>query len=289
MLGVLKSGVISYLFNFNISKDRGMGRKVILALLVFLSISAVIAGSLEAQSVTFKVTVINPSKEKTQTTEVKKYLPKEVTPKDIIDSSGLEIEYDTAKELYYVYREKVELAPTEVRSFDVEIKDVWIVPNDKLEQIAEQVDSIMTHFENTEYYTVGKEIADSIYQRLEEIRASQVNEAVSRQQHIGIYRNNLVTLKHIKEDLDRMEKILVTAGGPPAPEMLADADIKADAPSKTMTWIVVFSIIVFSGLLAGVLFFTWHRQARITKESISSAKKTAFSAYRKEEDSEGGQ
>jgi flagellar basal body-associated protein FliL len=58
--------------------------------------------------------------------------------------------------------------------------------------------------------------------------------------------------------------------------MLAKTRIKAEEPTKTMTWIVIFIIIIFTGLLAGVLFFTWHRQARITKEELLSAKKSAF-------------
>jgi hypothetical protein len=73
-----------------------------------------------------------------------------------------------------------------------------------------------------------------------------------------------------------MEKILVTAGGPAAPEMLAKTKIKADSPSKTMTWIVIFIIIVFIGLLTTVLFFTWQHQSRITTDTLAESKKSAF-------------
>ena len=43
-----------------------------------------------------------------------------------------------------------------------------------------------------------------------------------------------------------------------------------------MTWIIIFIIIIFTGLLAGVLFFTWHKQANLTKEALLAATKTAF-------------
>ena len=94
--------------------------------------------------------------------------------------------------------------------------------------------------------------------------------------HIGIYRENLSIIARIKEDIARMEKALATAGGPLAPSMLAHAKIKSEQPSQTMTWIVIFIIIIFTGLLAAVLFFTWLRQARLTKDALLSAKKSAF-------------
>ena len=122
----------------------------------------------------------------------------------------------------------------------------------------------------------AKEIADTINQSLGEIATTQKDDSVSREQHIGIYRQNLLILKQIKEDIGRMEKILVTAGGPASPEMLSKTRIKADEPTKTMTWILVFVIIIFIGLLTGVLFFTWHRQARLTREELLSAKESAF-------------
>ncbi|HDZ76697.1 MAG TPA: hypothetical protein ENH41_01270 [Candidatus Omnitrophica bacterium] len=232
--------------------------------------------TIAAESVTFKVIVLNPSATKTQTTEIKKYLPQEVTPKDIIDLGGLELEYDTNKSLYYVYKKQVELIPKEISTFEIEVRDIWIVSEDKLSIFSDRVDSILRKLEDSEYYQKAKDLADTIYPRLNEIRTQQSDESLSRQRHIGAYRASLITLEEIEKDVLRMEKILVTAGGPPAPEMLADSKIKADAPSKTMTWIVIFSIIVFSGLLSAVLFFTWHRQAQITKDSLLHAKESAF-------------
>lgn len=61
-----------------------------------------------------------------------------------------------------------------------------------------------------------------------------------------------------------------------SPEMLSKTRIKSESPTKTMTWIVIFTIIIFIGLLAGVLFFTWHRQSRLAREELLAARKSAF-------------
>jgi hypothetical protein len=135
---------------------------------------------------------------------------------------------------------------------------------------------IMAELEGTEYYEKADEIAGTIYPRLEEILVTQSDESVSRQRHIGIYRQNKIMLGEIKADMAKLEKIVVTAGGPPAPEMLSDVKVKADSPTKTMTWIVIFVIILFVGLLAGVLFFTWQHQAKLTKDALMASQKAAF-------------
>ncbi|MDD5466038.1 MAG: hypothetical protein PHP73_06860 [Candidatus Omnitrophica bacterium] len=236
----------------------------------------IISTSLQPGSVKFRIVAMNPSKVRAQSVEVKYNLPSEVKPKDIMDTGGLDLEYDSEKSIYYMHKPEFELLPAEVKVYEVEVEDVWVIQEKKLDSLRKRVDNIMDKLQKTPYYEKGKEIADTIYPRLDEIAVSQKDDSVNREQHIGIYRQNLLTLEQIKEDIGRMEKILVTAGGPASPEMLSKTRIKADEPTKTMTWILVFVIIVFIGLLTGVLFFTWHRQARLTREELLSAKESAF-------------
>jgi hypothetical protein len=236
----------------------------------------VVSTSLQPGSVKFRIAAVNPSKLRTQKIQVKNYLPEEVRPKDILDLGGLELEYDSEKSIYYVYRTDIELNPSEVRVFEVHVEDIWIMPQDKLSELKNRTEAILAKLEKTDYYAKAKEIADTIYSRLDEIAKSQVDDSVSRQQHIGVYRQNLVTVQQVKEDIARLEKLLATAGGPVSPDMLTRSRIKADEPSKSMTWIVIFVIIIFVGLLAGVLLFTWLRQARLTKNELLAAKRSAF-------------
>jgi len=239
--------------------------------------SPVVSTSLAPGSVRFKVVAVNPSKIKKQVVQVKTYLPEEVKPKDIIDLGGLDVEYDQEKSIYYVYRNALELAPSEIKSFEVEVEDVWLVSQTKLDDLKSRVDTVVAKADRTEYAERVKEISDKVYPRLKDIAASQLDESVSRSQHIGIYRQNLETMKSIAEDISRMEKILATAGGPIAPDMLTKTKVKAESPTKTITWIVIFIIIVFIGLMAGVLFFTWNRQTKLSREELLAAKKSAFS------------
>jgi hypothetical protein len=193
----------------------------------------------------------------------------------MMDNGGLDLEYDSDKSRYYVYKDEVELKPTEIKVFKVEVQDVWVINKDELDDIRQRVNTILSKLADTEYYIRAKDIADTIDRRLDYIVASQSDEGMSRERHIGIYRENQLTLARIKDDIAKMEKILVTAGGPPAPEMMAKTKIKGEEPSKTMTWIVIFVIIIFVGLLAATFFFTWGSRLD-NKEDLLSAKRAAF-------------
>ncbi|MBU1124787.1 MAG: hypothetical protein KKC84_02065, partial [Candidatus Omnitrophica bacterium] len=236
----------------------------------------VVSVGVESGSVRFRIFAANPSKSKTQRVDIKNYLPQEVRPKDVINLAGLDLDYDAEKGIYYVYRPGVELYPSEIRIFEIEVEDVWIIPENKLKDLRTRTKSIMERIAKTEYYLKAKEVSESIYSRLDTIATSQADDTISRERHIGIYRDNLEVVGEVKEDIAKLEKLLATAGGPLAPEMLTKTRLKSESPTKTMTWIIIFAIILFVTLLAAVLFFTWHHQTRVTREELLSAKKSAF-------------
>ena len=195
-----------------------------------------------------------------------------------MDLNGMELEYDAEKSLYYVYKNDLELAPGRCGPSGFMLRTSGLSRNRPLRILRERATGILARLDKSEYFDQAKAIADSIFLRLDYVATSQGDDSMSREQHIGLYRENVKTVEAIKEDIARMEKILVTAGGPPAPEMLANTNIKANSPTKTMTWIVIFLIVIFVGLLAGVLFFTWYSQTKVGKEELLSARKSAFPA-----------
>ena len=236
----------------------------------------IVSTSLVPGSIRFRVVATNPSSTKTQEVDVKVNLPSEIKPRDVLDTGGLDLRYDVDQSIYYVYKPGVELAPNEIRVFHVEVEDVWFIHRRTLADLRRQTDSVLDRLKRTDYYQTAQETAEIIYSTLDEIDISQANEMVSREEHIGIYRDNLRKIERIEDIIAKLEKALATAGGPLAPSILAKTKIKSEEPSKSMTWIVIFSIIIFIGLLAGALFFTWLRQSRLTKDELLSSKKSAF-------------
>jgi hypothetical protein len=247
----------------------------------------VVSTSLAPGSVKFRIAVANPSKTRAQNVPVKIYLPAEVKPKDVMELGGLNLEYDQEKSIYYVYSNDVELNPMESRLFEVEVEDIWFVPKNDLDSLRGQSEAIVGRLKDSDYYDAAQTIAGSIYTRLDNIAKSQADDSMSREQHIGLYRNNLQVVDKIKEDIEKLEKLLVAVGGQPEPTMLKNIKIKGDTPTRKVTWIVIFVIMIFIGLLAAVFFFTWNSQVKFTDNVLKSAKKDAFPERKSYEIEEG--
>jgi hypothetical protein len=224
------------------------------------------AADLQREPVTMRVVAVNPSSEKSRSVPVRIDLPAEVKPGDIIDHGDLSVEFDTDRSTYYVYKEAVQLAPKQTRVFEVLVRDVWYIPDAELDGLRGHTDILLGRLEESEYYPFAKQLGGSILARLDEIQQMQRDESIGRKQRIGAYRNNVQALAIIKEDLARMEKLLSFTGGPPVPEMMEESPLKSDAPSTTTTWLVIFLVITFMGLLAGQFFFTWQRKVKTMPE-----------------------
>ncbi len=220
----------------------------------------------ERDPVTLSVVAVNPSAEKVQVIPVRIDLPQEIKPADVLETGELSLEYDEDRAGYFVYKESVALQPKETRVFEVRVRDVWYVPQPQMDSLNYQTNLLLGKLKESEYFPTAKELADSISKRLGEIQATQDNETLSRKSRIGAYRYHLQTIEQVKEDIARMEKLLTFIGGPPIPEMMEESPLKSDAPSTTTTWLVIFLIIVFIGLLGGQFFFTWNRRGRLTKD-----------------------
>ncbi len=239
----------------------------------------------EREPVTLRVVAVNPSAEKKQVVPVRIELPQEVTPQDILDRGNLDLEYDDDHALYYVYKQDVELAPKETKIFQVTVKDVWFVPEVQLDLLKEQTNRLLARLAGSEYAEAGNKLAQSILERIDGIAGVQADETLSRKSRIGAYRKNLQILAEVREDLARLEKLLTFAGGPPVPEMLEESPLKSDAPSTTTTWLVIFLIVIFMGLLAGQFFFTWQRRVK----SAADFSQSQQAAFPKPEATSGGQ
>ncbi len=263
------------------------GMRIKKAACVAFVLFAGLALSLKAASaetgIKMRIVIVNPSDTKTQIKLIKNYLPKEVKVEDVQDSGGLNVEYDPEQGMFYVHKE-VELAPLETKAFEIVIKDVWYVAEDQLKTAKGQVERVLKALDGTRFYEEADLIAKTIYGRIDEILTTQNDQTVTRQQHIANYRSNLKTFDAVKDDIARLEKILVAVGGPPNIDLIEESDINLKAPSSKTTWIIIFVVLVFIAILSVTFYFTWHRQAKITENIFSREKDNSFSEFKGRDD-----
>lgn len=233
------------------------------------------ANTQDSEPVTLRVVAVNPSTEKAQSVPVRIDLPSELKPDDVIDRGGLDLEFDDNRSIYYMKKDSVELAPQEMKTFEVKVRDVWQIPDAELKQLRDYVTLLMKKLEKSEYAETGKQIHDSVTGALDQIISVQTDESLSRKTKIGAYRLNRQSIAQIKDEMARMEKLLTFTGGPPVPELLQESKLKSDMPSTKTTWLIILMIVVFMGLMGGLFFLTWHQKAR-AKEDLTEVKQFVF-------------
>ena len=209
-------------------------------------------------NIILKSLVVNPSKAQAQKALLKAYLPKEVKPEDIVELGDLKIDYDITKALYYVYKE-FELAPGESAACSVEIRDVWIMSKAEIEALSSQAKELIEKLKKTVSFETAVVLQKDIETKSAEILNKQENTAdVLPQTHIAVYRENVKTLNSIKNNLAKLDEMLLKVG-------LAGPGGAGERASVRPAWRVIIAVIISLGLLSLILYILWHRQAVIVE------------------------
>ncbi len=236
----------------------------------------------DRENIYMRILAVNPSKDEAKTVDIREYLPQEVTSKDIVTTSGLNVEYDTERGLYYVHKENIELPAGRTLTFTVELKDVWHIPAEKLDTFKSQTEYILDSMKDTPQYSAVKNVSSEIDEQIKKILTSQgESEGLSFKQQVASYRDNLIVLNQIQANIERMRNFMMAAGrggenGSSQRAMLEDSKLKSDIPSKTATWMVIFIIITFVLVLGASFFFAWIRSSRSIEKSTEETTESSF-------------
>jgi len=234
-----------------------MSRRRLIGLLITGIIFCLLA--IEAQAnIILKTVIVNPSKTKTQTALLKVYLPKEAANEDVVDLGDLEIDYDIEKGLYFVYQE-YELKPGESINREIEIKDVWVIPEEDVGSLPTRAKELAERLRGTAYFdmavTLQKDIESKAMDILERQKEAMV---VPPQAHIGVYRKNIKILDLTNAKLTKLEKMAAELKITDITDSPKDERIYIKA-----TWKLIIAMIAALGILSFAFFIIWNRQAAI--------------------------
>ena len=162
-------------------------------LFIFLPIQEACAG------IKINLVVVNAADE-SKDYPVKYYLPREIKFDDVLDPAGLNLDYDTDKQAYYVSG-TINFAPKESKTITIEVKDVWKVSKDEMESLKKQMDENLNRIQNTPNYETGKAFKDSLVKQLDGIVAQQESFSGDPDRRIEAYRSHAEELKKIKDKI----------------------------------------------------------------------------------------
>ena len=232
-----------------------------------------------------KIRVSNPSADKPQTTSVKYDLPKEVMPAHVADAGGLNVAYNFDKECFYLYKDGVELTPSETKIFEVKVKDIWRIPRVEIDNIGAHTDNLMLLIKGSGFYSQGKPLADRITANLKRITDSQ-SLKITAAQHIAAFRDNTDIMSETKKYAAQLERLVTQSGTTPGVtiakaerlkgggkvvqrqkgyeglKLIAESIFKGKAPTAATMWKVIFAILAFIGILGALFFALWYVQIK---------------------------
>ncbi len=179
-----------------------------------LLLAVMVAGAAYADKVVLRIRAANPINT-VQTVQIKANLPPRVGTNDVTVPVGLELGYDIKSDRYYVFGE-MELGAKEIREFDVEIRDIWMVDTGEVAALREHAKQLVAKLEGTDFHENAVGLLAEIEKNLDAVAALQgesgIGPAIKPMQHIRAYEANLETLKRIKTDVGYMENLVLGTG-----------------------------------------------------------------------------
>ena len=224
-------------------------KRIALTIMAWLALAGV-----GQANIVIKAMAVNPSKDQAKTAKIRVALPQEAKPEDIVNSGDFEIQFDAKENVYYGVAEYA-LQPGEVVEREIEIRDLWHIPNERLEAVLGEAAKIMPLLKNSEHEQRAQQLSRAITENITLVKDRQASPPNDPQRYILSYRENKTLLDAALADLSAMRLLL------------AQGKI---LPSR-MIWNVFFGVLGFLGVLVVGMLLFWLRQSRSIKAGQPAA------------------
>ncbi|MBI2438621.1 MAG: hypothetical protein HYV36_07410 [Lentisphaerae bacterium] len=225
------------------------------------------------RKITLKIAMENPLAI-SNTFPLEFHLPAEINPSLITDLGELEVLFDSEKKLHYLASTNLAFAPREKKIFAVVLTDVWFIPDQQLDALLSHTEKLVAMFAESEARLSAEFLGKRIKQKLSAIRKSQQQLDLAADVHIGNCRLNKARMEDVKNDIGRLERLIVQTGGSPAVTVAARdvkikeggvipaAGSKARALGTVRTWKIIWTMIIFAGVISFLFFVIWWMQIK---------------------------
>ena len=107
-----------------------------------------------------------------------------------------------------------------------------------------------------------------------EIKAFQNDDSIQRKEYIDSYLNRREKLNQARANIEEMERYIKLYREEVSPVLQTPDEMPVQ--TKAATWLVIFIILVFLGILTGAFYFVWQRRAHMLEGPLSEAQRAAF-------------
>lgn len=234
------------------------------------------------REVKYIVTAENPSDQQIKMT-VRSQLPKEITAEDVLDRQGFTLVYDDSYKRYAMEKEDT-LGGKEVKKYTITLRDIWYIPQPKLDFLKNQTEKLVALFGGSPYMNFAKQRADYVLTTLNEIKQLQDELASSTaiEERMRAFVLNTQRVELVKKKIQELQDLL--------PELNLKAKEESELgqirallikklidtknlilvamgvqPNRPITWWIFGGIVVFMSFFAGFFYLTWLKKLQEDK------------------------
>ena len=167
----------------------------------------------QAGIVTLRIRAANPT-EMPKTVKIRSNLPSRISPDHVVNLGNLKIAFDVDNDVYYVYGE-ADLAPKEIKTFNVDMQDIWVLPVENIQQIRQQTGLLLEKVHGLTGYKELEYLGENIKKELDAISGAQAQSSIESgatpMQHIRTYEENVQRLARAKRDVVKIENVVLAS------------------------------------------------------------------------------
>jgi hypothetical protein len=131
-------------------------------------------------------------------TSVKYNLPGDLSSQDILDTNGLELDYNVNDANYYVHG-KVSLQPKESKTFRIKVRDVWKLSPEQVDSIKNQIEQGYDQIGKLKDPQQGEQLKEHLLQKLNFVQ-EQSSKADTVEKRIDSFRTYSKELQRIENN-----------------------------------------------------------------------------------------
>ncbi len=161
--------------------------------------------------VVLKIDVENSSTEMSQTIPLKYVLAKEVTAKDVVDSNGLQVGFDFESGLYYVFDNAVELEAGEKKTFEVILKNNWVIDQRDLFSLKIHVDSMLKVMKGLKAFSAIRAKCEDVVKDIDKLLKHDVMKNFD-QEYVMTFREGQQQVTEIRKEVVYIEDFMKRSG-----------------------------------------------------------------------------
>lgn len=169
--------------------------KIILLSIVFLCAFASVYAD-----IALNIVIANSSDFNSETMPVRYSLPPRIQKNDVLDSGGLNIEYNETEGNYYL-RGEITLAPNETKRLKIRLRDIWSIPEEKIESLKKMLDNRVVSITDENKKDIAQLIGDDLRTKLNNILEQQQAAAGDIEEKMKLYSVNTEKLRQIKDKI----------------------------------------------------------------------------------------